>query len=148
MGLGGIAMKSFVLLRIAAIVAFLYALGHTLGMPWVPDEGPETMAIVQSMAAHRFDAMGAQRSMRDFYFGFGISISVFMLAQAILLWLIAGQARLDPERMRPFIAVLLLAFIANAIIAAMYFFAVPCVMASIIAICLLIAWIAAKPVAT
>jgi hypothetical protein len=46
--------------------------------------------------------------------------------------------------MRPFIAVFLLAFIANAIIAAMYFFVVPCVMASIIAICLLAAWMTAK----
>lgn len=141
-------MKPFVLLRVAAIVAFLYALGHTMGMPWVPDKSPETMAIVQSMTAHRFDAMGAQRSMQDFYFGFGVSISVFMLAQAVLLWLIAGQARLDPVRMRPFIAVLLAAFVANAIIAGMYFFAVPCVMAAIIAICLLAAWLAAKPVAS
>ena len=139
-------MKPFVLLRIAAIVAFLYALGHTLGMPWVPDKSPETMAIVQSMTAHRFDVMGMQRSIQDFYFGFGISISVFMLAQAIVLWLIAAQAKLDAPRMRPFIAVFLLAFVANAIIAAVYFFAVPCAMASIIAICLLAAWITARRV--
>ncbi|HEV7779346.1 MAG TPA: hypothetical protein VGO76_20920 [Luteibacter sp.] len=137
-------MKPFILLRAAAIVAFLYALGHTMGMPWVPDKSPETLAIVQAMTAHRFDAMGAQRSMQDFYFGFGISISVLMFAQAILLWLIAAQARIDATRMRPFIAVFLLAFIANAIIAAMYFFVVPCVMASIIAICLLAAWMTAK----
>jgi hypothetical protein len=137
-------MKPFILLRAAAIVAFLYALGHSLGMPWVPDTGLETMAIVQSMTAHRFDAMGARRSMQDFYFGFGISISVFLFAQAILLWLIAAHARSDAPRMRPFIAVFLLAFIANAVIAAMYFFAVPCVMASIIAICLLAAWTTSK----
>ncbi len=137
-------MKPFVLLRIAAIVAFLYALGHTLGMPWAPDNSPETMAIMQSMTAHRFDVMGMQRSIQDFYFGFGISISVFMLAQAILLWMIAAQARLDAPRTRPFIAVFLFAFVANAIIAGVYFFAVPCVMAAITAVFLLAAWITAK----
>jgi hypothetical protein len=139
-------MKPYVLLRVAAVVAFLYAVGHTIGMPWAPDKSPETMAVVQAMAAHRFDAMGAKRSMQDFYVGFGISISIFMLIQAILLWMIAAQAKVDAVRARPFIAVFLIAFVANAIISAVYFFEVPFAMATLIALCLLIAWITAKRV--
>lgn len=148
MGLGGVAMKPYVLLRAAAIVAFLYAAGHTFGMPWTPDETPETTAVVQAMVAHRFDAMGVQRSMHDFYVGFGLSISVFMLFQSILLWMVASRAKVDPVGMRPFIALLLLAFVANAIVGIVYFFAVPLALASIIALLLLAAWITAKRPAT
>jgi hypothetical protein len=137
-------MKPFVLLRAAAIVAFLYALGHTYGMPWVPDKSPETLAIIQSMTAHHFDAMGVQRSLQDFYVGFGISISIMMFALAVLLWLIAARARVDVASMQPFIVVLLLAFVAKAIIAWMYFFAVPFALSAIIALCLLAAWITAR----
>ena len=75
---------------------------------------------------------------------YGVLAFLMLFAQAILLWLIAAQARTDAWRMRPFIFVFLAAFIANAIIAAMYFFAVPCAMASIVALCLLAAWMTAK----
>jgi hypothetical protein len=142
---GEVAMKPFVLLRAASIVALLYAVGHTMGFPWVPDKGPETAAIVQSMAAHTFDAMGARRSLLDFYLGFGISISVFMFAQAILLWMVAAQTRLDAPRMRPIIALFLLSFVVNAVIAGIYFFIVPCVLGAIETLCLAAAWITAKP---
>jgi hypothetical protein len=40
----------------------------------------------------RFDAMGTSRSYLEFYLGFGYVISVLQLAQAVLLWQLAGAA--------------------------------------------------------
>jgi hypothetical protein len=137
-------MKPFALVRVAAIVALLYAAGHTMGAPW-SEQTPDTAAMLHTMKTFHFDAVGSSRTYWDFYFGFGLSISVFMFTQGIVLWLVATQTRTHAERMRPIIAVFAISFIANAVLAGVYFFIVPCVMAAIIAICLAWAWFATKP---
>jgi hypothetical protein len=68
------------------------------------------------MREFHMSVSGVSRSYYDFYIGFGYSLSVCMVLQAVLLWLLAGLAQKHPELARPFVAVLFAASIVGAII--------------------------------
>lgn len=137
-------MKTSTLLRIAAVLMFLYFAGHTAGAPWTPGEAPADVAVVDAMKSDHFPVIGMSRSYWDFYFGFGLIISVMQLLQAVLLWQLGTLAKTDAARLRPIIAVFCLSLVVNAILSWMYFFPIPVVMAVLIAICLALAFVSAK----
>ena len=134
-------MNITLLLRIASAIALLFAVGHTMGSPWTP--GPAS--VVEAMKSVSFDAMGSKRSYWEFYFGFGVSISLYMFAQALLLWLLAALAKTQPAAVRPFVIVLLVSCVANGVVAWRYFFLLPLVLSVAIVICLSLALVASKP---
>ena len=136
-------MKTSTLLRIAAVITFLYFAGHTAGIPWTPGEGPADAAVIEAMKSDHFPVFGVSRSYWDFYFGFGVTISVVLLAQAVILWQLAALAKTDGARLRPIIATFFVAFVVNAILGWMYFFAIPAVTATVIATFLAIAFVTA-----
>jgi hypothetical protein len=141
-------MKPSVLLRIAAAINLLYFAAHTAGMPWTPARGPAELAVLEAMRTHSFEAEGFPRTYWDFYFGFGVAISGFLLVQAVALWQLASLAKSDAARVRSIVASFLVAFALNAIVAWRYFFPLPAVMAAAIALCLAWALLAARPVRT
>ncbi len=136
-------MKPSILLRIASIITLLYFAGHTAGMPWTPAAGPGELPVIGAMKTHRFQTEGFARTYWDFYVGFGVIISAFLLVQAVVLWQLGSLARTGAVQIRPVVATFLVAFVVNAILAWMFFFAVPAVMAAAIAICLGLAFYAA-----
>jgi hypothetical protein len=137
-------MKPTTFLRIASIITLLYFAGHTSGMPWTPDVvGSATSPVVEAMKGHSFDVAGSMRTYWDIYFGFGSSISLFMLISAVVLWQLSSLARTEARAVRPIIAVFLIGFIANTVLAWKYFFVVPLVMSAAIAISLAFAFVAA-----
>src|ERR1017187_4088824 len=97
-------MKAWLLLRIAAVLTILYFAGHTSGVPWTPAVGPQEMPVLEAMKGHSFEIEGAKRTYWDFYFGFGVIISDFMLVQAVVLWQLGSLAKTDPLRVRPIVA--------------------------------------------
>ncbi len=131
-------MKPTLFLRVASVLTLLYCLGHTSGVPWTPAQGPTEMAVIEAMKSHHFDVIGLQRTYWDFYFGFGLIISVFMLAQAVILWQLAGLAKRGIQ-VRSIIVSFLAAFLINAALAWKYFFIIPLVMAIAISTCLALA---------
>jgi hypothetical protein len=131
------------MLRVAAVITFLYFAGHTSGVPWTPSVGPQETALLQSMKSVRFDAMGFSRTYWDFYIGFGLAISGFLLLQAVVLWQLASRAKADPMAIRPIIASFFVSFVVNAILVWMFFFTAPLVLAIAIAIFLGLAFYAA-----
>ena len=137
-------MKTSTLLRIAAVLMFLYFVGHTSGAPWTPGEAAADIAVVDAMKSGHFPVIGVSRSYWDFYFGFGLIISVMQLFQAIFLWQLGTLAKTDAARLRPIIAVFFASLVINAILSWMYFFAIPVVTALLIAICLLLAFVSAR----
>jgi hypothetical protein len=137
-------MKASLFLRIAAVMTLLYCAGHTAGMPWTPYTSPEAMHVVQAMKNQSFEENGFKGTYSDFYFGFGVMISAFLLVEALVLWQVGSLAKTDAVRVRPIIAAFLVAYIVNAALAWMYFFAVPAVMAAVIALCLVVALVLAS----
>jgi hypothetical protein len=143
-----------VLLRSASVIGFLFAVGHTAGAPWTPRRGlpeqtvTESMKVVESMKSVHFPVMGKERSYWDFYFGFGVSICVYLFALAIILWQVASQAKSEAVKVRPLMLTLLLAYLINAIVTYRFFFAFPLIFAAVICICIGLAWISAGRRAT
>ena len=137
-------MKPFHFLRAAAVFTLLYCAGHTIGMPWTPYTDPEATSILEAMRSHSFEAEGFKGTYWDLYFGFGLIIGVFLLVQSAVLWQVASLAKTDAIRVRPIMVSFLIAFLINAALSWKYFFAVPVVMASLIAICLAIALVLAR----
>lgn len=134
-------MNTTLLLRIASVITLLFAFGHTMGSPWTP--GPAS--VVEAMKSVSFDAMGSNRSYWDFYFGFGVNISVYMFAQAAILWLLAGVAKTQTVSVRPFIIVLLAAYAVNGFVAWRHFFVLPIVLSVAMIICLALALVVSRP---
>jgi hypothetical protein len=134
-------MKAALWLRISSIISLLFAAGHTLGgrQSWSPAGETDVLRAMKTVSYH---VMGVDRTFWDFYAGFGLTLSVHLLLQAVLLWQFATIAKDEPRRVRPLVASLFVATIASALIAWKLIFAVPVVFSGVLAVCLALAYIA------
>lgn len=125
-------LRSPLLLRAASAVTLLFAAGHTWGglTSWSP---PGETEVLRAMASFQFDVAGLSRSYFDFYRGFGFVVSVYFLAQAILLWQLAAIAHSDARAAQPLIATFVVANAAAAVVAWNYIFLAPVVFSVLIA---------------
>jgi len=137
-----ITMSASLLLRIASIISFFFAAGHTMGglKLWSP---MGENAVLQSMRAVKFDVMGVSRSYLDFFVGFGYSLTVAQLVQAVILWQMATMARTNAVAVRPMIAVFAIAGIASTILAWRFIFPMPTVFAAVLTGVIIAAYFAA-----
>jgi hypothetical protein len=135
-------MKAPLLLRIASIISVLFATGHTLGgrKSWSPAGETDVLRAMKTVSYH---VMGVDRTFWNFYAGFGLTLSVYLLLQAVLLWQLATIAKDEPHRVRPLVASFFLATIASGLIAWKLIFAVPVVFSGVLAACLALAYVAA-----
>ena len=129
-------MQPTLFLRSAAIVSLLLGTGHMLGKPWTPTFDPGAAAVVATMKSQRVHVEGFDRSFMDFYLGFGWMVGVYLLAQAVVLWMLVGLAAGEPARLRRLAGVFFIANLVQTIVAAQYLFTLPLVMSGIVAFCL------------
>lgn len=137
-------MRSTTFLRIASLVTLFYFVGHSSGYPWTPSVEPADLAIIEAMKGHSFDVVGSLRSFWDFYVGFGITISLLILALAVVLWQLGSMAKADPARVRNILATLFAAFLINTVISVRYFFIIPTVTSAVITLCVGLALVTAR----
>jgi hypothetical protein len=139
-------MKASVFYRIAAVLLLLFDAGHTSGFPW---SDPKWGVDLGSMQSTHFYIMGFSRTYWDFYVGFGLFVSVFLLLAMVLAWQLGG---LPPEclaRMRGTTWVFALCFAAITVLSWKYFFIIPIVVSIVTTLCLsAAAWFSAKQVST
>ncbi|SRR5579871_608672 len=137
-------MKTSTWLRIAAVLALGLAIGHSLGRPWTPAKSLEARAVVLAMQSVEFPAAGVARSYFDFYQGFGLAISAFVLALAALCWrqgsAVAAGVPVDPVA----IGALLACFLANTVIAAVYLVWLPAAFNAAVVVALAAALVAGR----
>ena len=130
------------LLRIAAILSFLFFLGHSAGAPWTPSPGGQSDTIIGLMRSFHFEVVGSSRTYWDFYLGFGLQLSVFQLLESVVLWLLAGLAADSSARAWPFVLTLLVANALQLILVVRFFFLPPLVLSIALTLCLgLAAWV-------
>jgi hypothetical protein len=138
---------SRILYRIGAALIVLLDLGHTSGYPWSdPAWGVDLHAIQSS----HFNVLGSSRTYWQFYVGFGLSVSVFLLLPAITAWQLGNASAQDPQR-RITAWVLVLSFAAITLLNCMFFFIIPIVLSAAITLCLITATLlasSATPTAT
>jgi hypothetical protein len=131
------AMRPTPLLRTASVLSLVHCILHTVGGVLAPPRhGAEEIAVLETMRSHRFDVMGSMRSYGDFLLGYGLFVTLALLADAVLFWQLAAFARTSPAWLRPIVAVFFFNFVAMAIVSWRYFFIAPVVTELIIAACL------------
>ncbi|MGI8497604.1 MAG: LIC_13387 family protein [Gemmatimonadaceae bacterium] len=112
--------------RLASYLLALFCAGHTVGGV-LSQKGlsPEAYAVLASMKAVQFDFHGSSSSWYEFWYGLGLSVSVFLLFSAIAAWQLD---KVGPESW-PAVSViawaLVASHVANVVLAWAYFFAGP-----------------------
>lgn len=129
-------MRASAMFRVAAVLIGLFALGHTVGFRQV-DPGWGITSVIQGMKLVRFPTQGFTRTYWDFYVGFGLFVTVFLIFAALIAWQLGGMSAPDLLRMRLQAWGLTLAFGAVVLLSWRYFFAVPLVFSAVIFVCLL-----------
>src|SRR5437764_13263629 len=144
--MSGGKMKASVFYRIASVLLVLFAVGHTLGFrqsdpSWGVDE------LLSSMRSIHFDAQGFNRTYWDFFSGFGLFFSVFLLFAAVLAWLLARLPAETLARVRSIAWALAICFVAVTALSWRYAFTTPIVFSIVITLCLTAAaWLSARQV--
>ncbi len=126
-------MTTTLLLRIASILSFAFAAGHTLGgrKSWSPMGETE---VLHAMRTVQFDTYGVRRTYLDFFLGFGFSLSVLLVLQAVVLWQLAALAKTNSGAIRPIVASFMLASIGIGLVSWRFLFPVPAISCVIVAV--------------
>ena len=133
----GNEMKTAVWLWIAAVIALLFAAGHTVGHPWTPVQGLGPEAVVAAMREVHFQVEGINRSYLDFYQGFGWTLSALLFMVAALLARQAALATINRPVDRVLIAIEALGFLLSGVAAAVFIAPMPAAFNAAVTVALL-----------
>jgi hypothetical protein len=137
-------MKASVFYRIASVLLVLFAVGHTLGFRQ-SDPGWGVDGLLSSMRSIHFNAQGFNRTYWDFFSGFGLFFSVFLLFAAVLAWLLARLPAEILAGVRSIAWALAVSFVAVTALSWRYAFTTPIVFSMAITVCLIAAaWLSVK----
>ncbi len=138
-------MRVSLLYRIASVLLVLFAIGHTIGFRR-PDPRWGVDSLVGSMRSTRFDVQGFSRTYWDFYLGFGLLVTLFLLFAAVLAWELGGLPK-DRLMSLPVVTwALAICFVGITALSWKYFFIAPGIFSSAVAFCLVLAaWLAGRP---
>jgi hypothetical protein len=135
-------MRASALYRVAAVLLLLFDIGHTSGFPW---SDPKWGVDLVSMRSTHFYIMGFSRTYWDFYVGFGLFVSVFLLLAVILAWQLGGLPPESLSLMRGTAWTFALGFAAITVLSWKYFFIIPIVFSFVTTVCLMAAaWLSGK----
>jgi hypothetical protein len=138
-------MKPKLFLRIAAVVAIVQSVLHTIGGVFgKPMPGPAATAVM-AMKENQFLLTGLTRSYWDFYIGFGLAITVFLAVEGVVFWMLGSLAGKDGVNVRPILMAFVVGYAALAVLAYKFFFAGPLICDVVIALLMGLAIYAAKP---
>ena len=138
------SLKASVIYRISSILLVLFALGHTLGFRKVkPQWGVDS--LVSAMKSTHFDVNGLSRSYWDFYVGFGLFVSAFILFAAVIAWQFGGLSQDSLAPLRGSRWAFAICFVVVTYLCWRYIFIVPVIFSLTITLCLTAAaWLPAK----
>jgi hypothetical protein len=97
------------------------------------------------MKSTHFVVQGFTRSYWDFFVGFGLFVTIFLLFAAALAWQLGGAARETVTRLRSIAWAFAVCFAAVTVLSWKYFFAIPLVFSGVITLCLILAALSVKP---
>jgi hypothetical protein len=135
-------MSASLLYRVSSALLVLFALGHTIGFRRV-DPSWNADGVVTGMQSVSFDVQGFHRSYWDFFSGFGLFVSIFLVFAAILAWQFGSMSRealsVIPIQRWSFA----ICFVLIAALTWRYFFVAPGVLSTLAALGLVgAAWLA------
>src|SRR3954467_9380971 len=121
-------MRFFSPFRLATYLLALFCAGHTGGgMLAQKSLGPGADAVFDAMKSTHFEFNGADSTWYGFWFGFGLTVSAFLMLVAVTA-LVLDRVTPDAWRQVQTIAwAMIIAMAFNGVIAWRYFFAGPTV---------------------
>lgn len=134
-------MNATLFLRIASALSFIHCALHTVGGVFgSPQHGAEEIAVIDAMKSHHFDVLRSMRSYWDFFFGYGLFVTIILFILGIVFWQLASLAKTHPSSVRPIVAAFCVNFLAMAVVSWRYFFMAPAVTELLMALCLAVAF--------
>ena len=129
-------MTSTLLYRIAAVLLILFATGHTIGFLSFTPPTPEGVAVRDAMNNVHFQVRTHSYTYGNFYRGFGLLVTAYLLFSAVLAWQLGSLAVKYPQAVRPLGWMLCSVQIASLILSAIYFSEAPVISSALVAACL------------
>jgi len=83
------------LYRIAAVLLFLFAAGHTAGFLTFRPKTADALAVLEGMKRVQFDFGGASATWMGHYTGFGLLVSAYLLFSAMLAWFLGNAKEIE-----------------------------------------------------
>jgi len=122
--------------RIAAVGLVLFAAGHTFGFLSFRPSSAEGLAVYNAMNSVQFDFNGAVRSYAEFYTGFGLMVTAYLLFCAFLAWHLSSLSASQPKAIGVLAWVFVAVQLASLVLSILYFFLVPALLSGVILVCL------------
>ena len=139
-------MRASVFYRIASVLLWLFAAGHTLGFRQ-SDPAWGVDALLGSMRSIHFDVQGFRRTYWDLFEAAGFSVGVLYLFAAALAWQLGRLPAETLALMRVTAWAFALCFAAIAVVSCRYLLILPIAFSIAITLCLtLAAWLSARQV--
>jgi hypothetical protein len=128
-------MSATLLYRIAAIILILFAAGHTFGFLKFKPPNPEGVAVRDAMDSVHLQVGSGKVTYGDFYRGFGLFCSVYLLFAAYVAWYLGGMAKSNPQAVASLAWVFFALQIVGLVLSWIYFLPPPVVLSALVAIC-------------
>ncbi len=125
--------------KLAAGLMLFFATAHTFGMIISQTSDIEEIERVQvAMKSATFPIMGVRRTLWQFYFGFGLFLSLFLLYLSVLIWQLQTLVLLHPQVVA-FLSIPLIACLFGVLgLSSYYFFPAPVVISCIATLAMII----------
>ena len=128
-------MTATLLYRIAAVLFLVFAAGHTLGFLKFKPPSAEGIAVRDSMESVRFQVGSSTRTYGDFYRGFGLFCTLYLLFFAYLAWHLGGMAQSSPQAVGALAWVFFAVQLVGVVLSWIYFLPPPVILSALAAIC-------------
>src|SRR5260221_1984915 len=110
-------------IRIAAVLIFIHAFGHTVGHSgWKKATDPVEHQVIQQMTGHKFPFMGVNRSLAEYFDGYGYAGSIAMFLISAILFIIAADLSTNTKLARNITLAISTGFLCWAINEWIFFF--------------------------
>jgi hypothetical protein len=134
-------MNATLLYRIAAVLLILFAAAHTFGFLSFTPPTPEGVAVRDAMNNVHFQVKNHSYSYGNFYRGFGLFATAYLLFAAFLSWRLGAMAAKHPQAIGSLAWVFFGLQLVSMALSWIYFAPPPVVASALVALCLgLAAW--------
>ena len=121
--------------RAAAVLLFLFAVGHTLGFR-ESDPAWGVDPVLRLMHSTHFTIQGFTRTYWDFFVGAGFTVGVLYLFAAVLAWQLGGLPGETLALMRATAWGFACCFAVVTVLSVRHLFWIPIIMSALITVCL------------
>lgn len=128
-------MSATLLYRIASVLLLLFAAGHTVGFLKFKPPTPESVAVRDAMDNVKFALGKGQFTYGDFYRGFGLFCTAYLLFTAFLAWHLGGMAQTNPQAVVTLSWVFFVLQLASVLLSWRYFIPPPLIFSALVALC-------------